>query len=176
MPSYILKAEPLTREAFAPFGDVIETDGARRFPINRETMERFHDLASVDVGEDGRALISIVECSLASKAAMSVALVERHLLGSQAFVPLGEAPICVVVAPAGETVSPGDLRAFVGNGTQGVNYRPGTWHMPLVGFEKGQRFLVVDRGGPGDDCEEWIFDSSMEISVDPGSILPDTKT
>lgn len=175
MTGHALKAEPLTRDAFAPFGDVIETDGAQHFPINRGTIERFHDLASVEVGEEGRTLISIVECSHAGKVPVRVALVERHLLGSQAFIPLGDAPICVVVAPAGEAVTPRDLRAFVSNGRQGVNYRPGTWHMPLIAFETGQRFLVVDRGGPGDDCEERVFEPGMEISVEPVSIRLDTE-
>lgn len=168
MTAYVLKAEPLTRGAFAPFGEVIDTDGAEHFPINRGTIERFHDLARVDVGEEGAALISIVECSHVAGVPLRVPLVERHLLGSQAFVPLGGAPMCVVVAPSGENVRPEDLRAFVSNGRQGVNYCRGTWHMPLVAFEKGQRFVVVDRGGPEDDCEERVFEASLEITVDAG--------
>jgi ureidoglycolate lyase len=94
-----------------------------------------------------------------------VKLVERHPAGSQAFIPLGDVVMCVVVAPAGEAVAPDDLCAFVSNGRQGVNYRRGTWHMPLVAFERGQRLIVIDRGGPGDNCEEREFDSSVQINV-----------
>ena len=39
----ILLPRPLTREAFAPFGDVIETEGAHHYPINQGTTERYHD-------------------------------------------------------------------------------------------------------------------------------------
>jgi ureidoglycolate lyase len=162
----VIEAQPLTRRAFAPFGDVIETEGAQHFPINRGAVERFHDLASVDPGEDGRVLISIVEALHACADPVPVALVERHPLGSQAFVPLGGATMCVVVARAGETVGPDDLHAFVSNGRQGVNYHPGTWHMPLVAFDPGQRFLVVDRGGPGDNCDERALQSPVEVHVE----------
>ncbi len=160
----------MTRESFAPFGDVIETDGARHYPINRGAVERYHDLAAVDVGDDGRTLVSIFECTRPASAPVPVDLVERHPLGSQAFIPVGEAVMCVVVATPGDAPAPGDLRAFVTNGRQGVNYHRGTWHMPLVAFHAGQRFLVVDRGGPGDNCEEWEFDASMAIVVDAESL------
>ncbi|MDZ7839346.1 MAG: ureidoglycolate lyase [Gammaproteobacteria bacterium] len=170
MATHQLRAAPLTRESFAPFGDVIETDGARHYPINRGAVERYHDLAAVDVGDDGRALVSIFECTRPATLPVPVDLVERHPLGSQAFIPVGEAVMCVVVAPPGDALSPADLRAFVTNGRQGVNYHRGTWHMPLVAFRAGQRFLVVDRGGPGDNCEERGFNASVAIVVEAGSL------
>lgn len=170
MASHVLEAVPLTREAFAPFGDVIETGGARHYPINRGTVERFHDLADVEVGDQGRTLINIFECTRPADAPVPVDLVERHPLGSQAFIPLGEAMMCVVVAPPGDEVAPSDLRAFVTHGGQGVNYHRGTWHMPLVAFQAGQRFIVVDRGGPGDNCEERRLDASPGIVVDAVSL------
>ena len=64
----------------------------------------------------------------------------------------------VVVAPPGESVEPEDLRAFVTNGRQGVNYRPGTWHMPLIAFDAGQDFLIIDRGGNEANCEQHMLD------------------
>ena len=167
---YVLKTEPLTRRAFAPFGEVIETAGATHYPINRGAMERFDGLASVDVGD--RPLVSIVECRRTAGLPIPVRLVERHPLGSQAFIPMGEAVMCVVVAPPGDGVSPEDLRAFLSNGRQGINYYRGTWHMPLVAFRQGQRFLVVDRGGSGDNCEEREFDGSVNIEVEAGSAAP----
>lgn len=162
---HVLQAEPLTPAAFAPFGDVIETDGARHYPINEGTFERFHDLAMIDPGEDGRALVSIVECSRAKSLPLPVTVMERHPLGSQAFIPMDEAVVCVVVAPAGDVLRSEDLRAFVSNGRQGVNYHPGTWHMPFAAFRAGQRFVVVDRGGPGDNCEERALDPGVEVSI-----------
>lgn len=167
----VINAEPLTRDAFAPFGDVIQTDGARHFPINRGGVERYHDLATVDVGEGGgHTLISIFECRRVGEPPLVVDLMERHPLGSQAFFPVGGAVMCVVVAPPGETLSPGNLRAFVTSGEQGVNYHRGTWHMPLVAFEQGQQFLIVDRGGPGDNCEERPLDPPVEVHIDANSV------
>ena len=154
-----LKAEPLTREAFAPYGDVIETEGARHFSINAGMIERFHDLAQVDVGaeQNGRPLISIARCNRATSLPFQIKLVERHPLASQAFIPLSGPPLLVVVAPPGETVEPGQLRAFVSNGRQGINYHRGVWHIPLIALEVGQEFIIVDRGGPGPNCDEFYF-------------------
>jgi len=154
-----LKAEPLDPEVFEPFGDVIETKGARHFPINEGAIERYHDLAWVEVDEGGRTLVSIFESNRVGTLPHRVTLVERHILGSQAFIPLDGARMIVVVAPPGEPPSSEQLQAFVTNGEQGVNYRPGVWHMPLIAFEAGQRFLVVDRGGPGENCDEHRYEN-----------------
>jgi ureidoglycolate lyase len=85
-------------------------------------------------------------------------MVERHPLGSQAFVPLSPCRMVIVVAPPGEGVDPGDLRAFVTSGRQGINYHRGTWHMPLIAFDAGQEFLVVDRRADMPNCEQHELD------------------
>lgn len=154
-----LKAKPLGPKEFEPFGDVIDTKGGRHFPINEGAIERYHDLARVEVDEGGRTLISIFESNQVGTLPHRVALVERHVLGSQAFIPLDGARMIVVVASPGEPPSSEQLQAFVTNGEQGVNYRPGVWHMPLIAFEAGQRFLVVDRGGPGENCDEHRYEN-----------------
>ncbi|MBO4121806.1 ureidoglycolate lyase [Cupriavidus gilardii] len=149
-----LIAQPLTADAFAPFGDVIESDGHAPIAINRGMCHRFHDLAEVDVSSnDGRPLINLFE---SQPYALPLALIsfERHPLGSQAFIPLGEAPFLVVVAPPGDTIEPQAVRAFVTNGRQGVNYRKGVWHHSLIVTDKVARFVVVDRGGPENNCDE----------------------
>jgi len=153
----LLLPQPLTREAFAPFGDVIDTAGSRSFPINDGMVERFHDLARIDVGAQGGAPLLSVFRGQPYALPLPVRFVERHPLGSQAFVPLGEAAFAVIVAPPGDTVEPDDLRAFIGNGRQGVNYRPGTWHHVLLVLEQPADFLVIDRGGPGNNCDEHHF-------------------
>ena len=153
----LLLPQPLTREAFAPFGDVIDTGGSRSFPINAGMVERFHDLARIDVSAQGGAPLLSVFRGQPYALPLPVRFVERHPLGSQAFVPLGEAAFAVIVAPPGDTVEPDDLRAFIGNGRQGVNYRPGTWHHVLLVLEQPADFLVIDRGGPGNNCDEHHF-------------------
>ncbi|SAL40378.1 ureidoglycolate lyase [Caballeronia humi] len=149
-----LTLEPLTREAFAPYGDVIELDGARHFPINGGTTERFHDLARVEIGADegGRPLISVFRGQPRPQP-VEISMMERHPLGSQAFVPLGDVEYLIVVAPAGE-FDPSGLRAFHTKGWQGVNYARGVWHHPLIVLEREGDFIVVDRGGSQPNCDE----------------------
>lgn len=92
-------------------------------------------------------------------------MVERHPLGSQAFIPLEPCRMVIVVGPPGEGVSAEDLRAFVTNGRQGINYHRGTWHMPLIAFDTGQEFLIVDRGGDESNCEQHTLDETVMLEA-----------
>ncbi|MBP0591840.1 ureidoglycolate lyase [Paraburkholderia sp. LEh10] len=158
-----LRIERLTREAFAPFGDVIELEGARHYPINGGTTERYHDLAKVDVStQGGRPLINVFRAQPRSWP-IDIAMMERHPLGSQAFVPLSDAPYLIVVAPAGE-LDPSKLRAFSTRGWQGVNYAKGVWHHPLLALERVSDFLVIDRGGEGPNCDEAPLPQSWRLA------------
>lgn len=150
-----LRARLLTREAFAPYGDVIELESAHHYTINDGWAERYHDLAALDLLADGgRPAVSIFR-GKARPEPVALTRIERHPLSSQAFIPLSERPFLVVVASRGEApADAGDLRAFVTNGRQGVNYRVGVWHHPLLPVEETCDFVVLDRVGPGDDCEE----------------------
>jgi ureidoglycolate lyase len=154
-----LKPLPLTRERFAPFGDVIETASERRESMNESRFDRFDDLADVDV--DARVAISIARSRMATVLPYRFDVIERHPLGSQALVPLDPFRFVVVVAPPGQSAETGDLQAFITNGRQGINYRRGTWHMPMIAFEAGQRFLVIDRAGSGPNCDEHVLDEPV---------------
>ena len=148
-----LKPLSLTAERFAPYGDVIGTSSERNDAMNAERFERFDDLCGVDMANDGYVSVSIARCRTPTSLPYRLDMVERHPLGSQAFVPLSPCRMIVVVAPPGESVEAEDLRAFVTNGRQGINYRLGTWHMPLIAFDAGQQFLIIDRGGNEPNCE-----------------------
>lgn len=150
-----LKAEPLTAEAFAPFGDVIDARTSTSFPINAGRTQRHHDLAKVEtLGENAHTLINIF-VSQPVTLPLELTFLERHPQGSQAFMPLHQERFIVVVALPGEQVDPGDVRAFVTDGRQGVNYRAGTWHAIQSVLEREGEFLVVDRGGDGNNCDEF---------------------
>ena len=155
-----IEARPLIATAFQPYGDVIQTTGAEHFAINGGAIERYHALARVDagVGEEACPIISIACCNRVTTSPAPIRFVERHPLGSQAFFPLDDTPLVVAVAPPGETVDPGAIEVFVSDGTQGINYARGVWHVPLIALSSTQRFLVVDRGGPGPNCEEFHFE------------------
>ena len=156
-----LEIQPLSKDAFAPFGDVIEIGGAEGLLINDGTTDRFDDLADIDVASGGgRPVISIFRGRtrrLDPTEPIEINMMERHPLGSQAFIPLQDAPYLVVVAPNADDVGPGDLFAFLAQGRQGVNYCRDLWHHPLLVLEDGHQFLVIDRSGPGDNCVEHYF-------------------
>ncbi|UWF59404.1 ureidoglycolate lyase [Brucella sp. 2716] len=151
-----LTVEPLTKEAFAPFGDVIEVEGAQLRLINNGTTERYHDLARVEAaGTQARVLINIFR-GQSFAAPIDIVMMERHPFGSQAFIPLNGRPFLVVVAEDGGA-RPARPRAFLARGDQGVNYLRNIWHHPLLALEQKSDFLVVDRTGREDNLEEYFF-------------------
>ena len=158
-----LTPEKLTAEAFAPFGSVIEaSDRCARIDINQGHAVRYDALAEADCAEGGgHAVISLFRAR--PLAALVLRTFERHPLGSQSFVPLGGKPYLVAVAPAGE-FDAAKVRVFRAEGHQGVHYNKGTWHHFLLVLEDSD-FLVVDRAGPGDNCEEVELASGDEIRV-----------
>lgn len=168
MTSRTIRAVPLTREAFAPFGDVIETEGAHHYPINGGRCERYHDLAKVEAtGPNARVLVSIFK-GTPYEFPLELTLVERHPLGSQAFIPLSPAPFLVVVCPDGAD-GPGAPHAFLTRPGQGVNYPAGRWHAVLTPIGAPQDFLVVDRGGDGVNLEEHRFEEPWIVTLPEGS-------
>ena len=129
--------------------------------MNEARFERFDDQCSVNI--NGDVAISVTRCRTPTALPLRVDMVERHPLGSQAFVPLTPCRMVVVVAPPGEGVNASDLRAFVTNGKQGINYHRGTWHMPLIAFDAGQEFLIIDRGGVEPNCEQHMLDETVML-------------
>jgi len=162
-----LRPEPLTKDSFAPFGDVIEVDGSQFYLINGGMVQRYHDLARIDVAtEGGHALLNLFR-GKPYEYPLPVKMMERHPLGSQAFMPLSATPFAVIVAPAGEQVGPANLRAFISNGHQGVSYRRGTWHHVLLTLQRESDFIVIDRGGAGSNCDELHFPADQQRLFDP---------
>ena len=156
---------PLTRDNFAPFGDTIEIEGSTAIEINDGYATRFHDLAMVDVLEQGgRPLINIFRARPWPQP-LQVRMLERHPLSSQAFLPLGPHPFLVIVAPPDDAPQPERMRAFVTNGRQGVNYRRGVWHHPLLALERECDFIVVDRGADDRNCDEFHFPETADRIV-----------
>lgn len=150
----VIEAVRLSADAFAVFGDVIETAARPARWINAGSCERFDDLARIDVSADGgRPLISIFR-AMPRSLPFRIQLLERHPLSSQAFFPLDRRPFLIVVAETSATPRAADVRAFVSTGSQGVNYRRNTWHHELLAIGESSEFLVVDRGGPGENCEQ----------------------
>ena len=157
----MIRAEPLTAATFAPFGDVLDTSGDPDRLINAGLCGRWHDRARLDFGPDGRTGISIFR-SAPRSLPHSVDLVERHPLGSQAFIPMGAGSFLVVVAED-DAGTPTRLRAFLTAPGQGVNILRNTWHGVLTPLATPGLFAVVDRIGPGGNLEEYSLDPAVVV-------------
>jgi len=156
--------QPLTQQAFSDFGDVIEaSDNVNDFAINDGFTQRYHDLANVDVDDNqGHAIISIFRSTPLAQP-IAIKMMERHPHGSQAFIPMGENPYLVVVAPKGD-FDLSKIEVFFAKSNQGVNYHKGTWHHFCLALGTESDFLVVDRGGEGDNCDVLELDGSLVIA------------
>ena len=155
--------QTLTAENFAAFGDVISCQDHAFFHINEKQTERYHALAVTE--SDQQVALSIFRNIQATCVPFQVNLLERHPWGSQAFIGMQGQKFLVVVAPALDDTCPdlSQLQAFITDGGQGVNYRAGTWHHPLLSLEAPSDFVVVDRVGDGPNCEIYAFAQPIQI-------------
>ncbi|GGL73788.1 ureidoglycolate lyase [Wenxinia marina] len=151
---------PLTAEAFARFGDVLDTEGEPDRIINQGLCGRFHDLAALDF-TDGRAGISLFRAE-PRMLPLALEMVERHPDGSQCFVPMSPDPFLVIVAPD-EGGAPGRPLAFRTAPGQAVNFHRGTWHGVLTPLHPPGLFAVVDRIGEGANLQEHWFDEAWTV-------------
>ena len=161
---------PLTPAAFAPFGRVIECGLGEIVPINAGTCERHHALAPIAHAPGREPILSIFRAN-ARNLPMAITMMERHPLGSQAFVPMrrtdGHAigAWIAVVAPD-ERGRPGAPVAFRCRGDQGVSYGANVWHHPLIALHARSDFLVADSRGGAPNLEEadyaapWTLDAA----------------
>ncbi|SDJ30154.1 ureidoglycolate lyase [Variovorax sp. OV700] len=151
-----LAVQPLTPQAFAPYGTVIEAPAGAGRPINGGNAQRFDLVSDLQLGTaNGRPMLALFRAE-ARRFPHQVTEMERHALGSQTFVPLGERRFVIVVAPRGAAPSPETLAAFITDGLQGVTLAPGTWHHALLAVDAGD-FVVVERAGDAVDCDTCAF-------------------
>ncbi|MBU2868175.1 ureidoglycolate lyase [Pacificibacter marinus] len=143
---------PLTAEAFAPYGDVLDACGPPDKIINAGKCGRFHDRAKVDVMQ-ARVGISIFKADVRSLP-YQLDLIERHPEGSQAFVPMSDDPFLVIVSDGPDAVP----KAFITDGAQAINFHRGTWHGVLTPLAGNGMFAVIDRIGETPNLEEFTFD------------------
>ena len=162
MSARTITAEPLSAQAFRPFGDVIEIAGDADMMINDGRCERYHDLARLafDGGEAGISLFR----SDAINLPYTMDLMERHPLGSQAFLPMSSSPFLIIVADD-DGGRPGTPHAFMSEPGQGVNYLRNTWHAPLLALEADAVFCVVDRIGGGGNLEEFRLATPFTVTA-----------
>jgi ureidoglycolate lyase len=159
-----IRIQPLTAEAFAPFGEVIACNGNNFFHINDAHTERYHALSMTQT-DGGSIGISIFRNIKKTELPCKISMLERHPLGSQAFIPMQGQAFLVVVAPNLNAEQPDldQIHVFISNGQQGVNYRAGTWHHPLLTLEAPSDFTVIDRIGSGHNCDVYSFTAKVIV-------------
>ena len=142
--------KPITKENFSKFGDVITTDDIKPLEINDGYAKRFDGIANLNTSKDNGETTICIFSALKRSFPMKIDMMEKHPLGSQAFVPMKETTFLVFVAPTGTKPNLNEVEAFIVPPGIGVNYNPGTWHFPLIATED-VNFLVVDRKGSGEN-------------------------
>ena len=166
----IIKPKNITKENFAAFGDLISSDNINPMDINEGYAKRFNNLANIDTYKDkGETIVSIFS-TLKRSFPMKINMMEKHPLGSQAFVPMKETIFLSFVAPPGNAPEINKIQSFIIPPKMGINYKPGIWHFPLISTED-TNFLVVDRKGDGENLiihkfekEEIILEYDKKIS------------
>ncbi len=150
MSEKIIKPMPITKENFSEFGDMISTKNIKPLEINNGYARRYDGIANLNTSNDkGETTISIFS-ALKRNFPMKIDMMEKHPLGSQAFIPMRETTFLTFVAPQGDKLDIDKIEAFIVPPGIGVNYKIGTWHFPLISTED-MNFLVIDRKGPGNN-------------------------
>ena len=150
MTNLVIKPKPINKENFKKFGDMITTDDIKPLEINDGYAKRYDGIANLDANKDGGESIISIFSALKRSFPMKVDMMEKHPLGSQAFIPMKETTFLALVAPEGDKPDLNKVEAFIIPNGIGVNYNAGIWHFPLIATEN-MDFLVVDRKGNGNN-------------------------
>ena len=145
-----IKPIEITKANFAKYGDLISTNDINPIDINAGYAKRFDDLAELNTLEDGGKTVVSIFSALKRTFPMTIDMMEKHPLGSQAFIPMKETTFLAFVAPTGESPDINKIQAFIIPPKTGINYKPGIWHFPLISTED-INFLVIDRKGKGEN-------------------------
>ena len=146
----IFKPTKINRKNFNPYGDLISSDDIDYIDINSGYAKRFDNLANIDtLNGGGKTIVSIFSASKRTFP-MKIDMMEKHPLGSQAFIPMKETTFLSFVAPPGESPEISKIQSFIVPPKTGINYKPGIWHFPLISTED-TNFLVIDRKGNGNN-------------------------
>ena len=171
MNNLILTPEILTAENFSQFGQVISLEQKDFLTINNGYAKKYPDLATIDTQEHGGTTTVHIYVAKKRQFPLQINMLEKHPFFSQTFIPKDNQPFLVVVAPASDNLNIKDIRAFISNGEQGVNYSRGVWHFPLISVRDVAQFIVIDRKHviDSDDIEQCIVhpieDSNITLEL-----------
>ena len=158
----IIKSIKITRSNFATYGDLISSDNIDPININAGYAKRYDNLVNIDTLKDeGKTIVSIFS-AIKRTFPMTIDMMEKHPLSSQAFIPMKETTFLSFVAPPGESPETNKIQSFIIPPKTGINYKPGIWHFPLISTED-TNFLVIDRKGAGENLIIHKFDKEKIV-------------
>ena len=158
----VIKPIKITKENFLEFGDVITSDNVKPIDINAGYAKRFDNLVNINTSKKyGKTIVSIFS-ALKRSFPMKIDMMEKHPLGSQAFIPMKETTFLTFVAPPGDLPEINKIKSFIIPPKKGINYKPGVWHFPLISTEDTD-FLVIDRKGSGNNLIIHNFDKDKVL-------------
>ena len=147
-----LTAQSISREAFAPFGWLIDAPDTTGIAINGGSSQRIDGLTELALDAQGGEPCLAIFKAVARDPAGPWTELERHCLGTQTFIPLNGVPYVVLVALGNAKPDASTLQAFTVSGHQGITLRAGTWHHGLLALSDGD-FVVLERSADSVDCE-----------------------
>ena len=121
----VIKPKKITRENFAKFGDVISAQNIKPMDINNGYAKRFDNLADINISKNNGAAIVSIFTALKRSFPMKIDMMEKHPLGSQAFIPMKETNFIAFVAPPGDKPEISKIESFIVSPGIGINYKPG---------------------------------------------------
>jgi len=158
----VIKPIKITKENFSDFGDLISSENIKPIDINAGYAKRYDDLANINTRKgEGKTIVSIFS-ALKRSFPMKIDMMEKHPLGSQAFMPMKETTFLVFVAPPEDFPDISKIKSFIVPPKKGINYKPGVWHFPLISTEDTD-FLVIDRKGSGENLIIYNFNEEKII-------------
>ena len=158
----VIEPIKITRKNFTEFGDLISSESINPIDINAGYAKRFDNLANINTAKDGGKTIVSIFSALKRNFPMKIDMMEKHPLGSQAFIPMKETTFLCFVAPTGESPEINKIQSFIIPPKTGINYKPGIWHFPLISTENTD-FLVIDRKGNGENLVIHKFDKEKVV-------------
>ena len=167
MNNITLTPQSLTAENFSQFGQVISCEQKDYLTINNGYAKKYSDQASIDTQEDGGTTAVHIYIAKKRQFPLQINMLEKHPFFSQTFIPKHNQPFLVVVAPASDELNIDNIRAFISNGEQGVNYLRGVWHFPLISIKDDAQFIVIDRKHDidSDDIEQCILHPIEDTNI-----------
>ena len=168
-----IRAVPLSAEGYRDYGDVISAEaGARSRSANMGTARRFNALAKLENRRPGKARpnLCVFRCEpqvRAPQTSFEIRLLEKHPFSTQAFIPMsGAERFLVVVCLGADKPDLSTLRVFLATGSQGITYRPGVWHHPLIAMDRRTDFAcLIWEDGTSGDCEVVKLARSVRVEL-----------